>query len=220
MTAIQRPFSDSGESAAEGATAILAAAQKLFAEKGFSAVSISEIAQAANVSKANVFHHFQCKEGLYVAVLRDACDDAKTAFAILDSNQGSFEDRLRESVRHHMQRLMTDCDRAKIILRELIENRDNTAKLLAEQVFGQDFARFVEILRAGQRQQDLRADFDPAALAVLLFGANIFYFLHQSMLKHFPEVKFAEDSSQYVDAAMDIFLRGVSQTKTPSATKG
>lgn len=220
MNATQHSTSDAGGSAAEGATAILAAAQQLFAEKGFSAVSISEIAAAAKVSKANVFHHFQSKEGLYVAVLRDACTDSRAAFAILDSDQGTFEDRLRESVRHHMQRLMGDCNKAKIILRELIENRDNTAKLLAEQVFGQDFARFVEILRAGQKQQQLRADFDPAALAVLLFGANIFYFLHQSMLKHFPEVNFAENASQYVDAAMDIFLRGVSQTEQLSSTKG
>jgi AcrR family transcriptional regulator len=49
---------------------LLAVGRKLFAEKGFEAVSVEEIAAKANVSKPVVYEHFGGKEGLY-AVLVD-----------------------------------------------------------------------------------------------------------------------------------------------------
>jgi AcrR family transcriptional regulator len=49
---------------------LLAVGRKLFAEKGFEAVSVEEIASTAKVSKPVVYEHFGGKEGLY-AVLVD-----------------------------------------------------------------------------------------------------------------------------------------------------
>lgn len=49
---------------------LLTVGRKLFAEKGFEAVSVEEIASAAKVSKPVVYEHFGGKEGLY-AVLVD-----------------------------------------------------------------------------------------------------------------------------------------------------
>ena len=45
-----------------GEVAILEAAEVLFAEKGFDAVSIRTIAEQANVSNAEVFHHLGPKD--------------------------------------------------------------------------------------------------------------------------------------------------------------
>ncbi|MEA1890213.1 MAG: helix-turn-helix domain-containing protein, partial [Pseudomonadota bacterium] len=59
-----------------GEGAILDAAEILFAEKGFDAVSMRAIAEKADVSKANVFHHFGSKENLYLAVLRSAVTES------------------------------------------------------------------------------------------------------------------------------------------------
>lgn len=44
-------------------------ARSLFAERGYDATSIEEIAQRANVSKPVVYEHFGGKEGLYDAVV-------------------------------------------------------------------------------------------------------------------------------------------------------
>jgi AcrR family transcriptional regulator len=49
---------------------LLTVGRKLFAEKGFEAVSVEEIASSAKVSKPVVYEHFGGKEGLY-AVLVD-----------------------------------------------------------------------------------------------------------------------------------------------------
>jgi AcrR family transcriptional regulator len=50
------------------------AAIQLFAEKGITAATIRDIAEAASVSSGLLRHHFGSKEGL-----RDACDDFATA---------------------------------------------------------------------------------------------------------------------------------------------
>jgi AcrR family transcriptional regulator len=46
---------------------ILAAAQRLFAERGFEAVTISDVANAADVAVQTVFNHFATKEELFFA---------------------------------------------------------------------------------------------------------------------------------------------------------
>jgi AcrR family transcriptional regulator len=45
--------------------AILEAAQRLFAERGFHAVTISEVAEAADVAQQTIFNHFRSKEDLF-----------------------------------------------------------------------------------------------------------------------------------------------------------
>ena len=49
--------------------AILRAARELFAEAGFEATSIDDIATRAGVAKGAVYHHFRSKEAVFVAVL-------------------------------------------------------------------------------------------------------------------------------------------------------
>ena len=50
---------------------LLAAAVPLFAEKGFAAVSIREVAEAAGVNSALISYYFGGKSGLYEAVLNE-----------------------------------------------------------------------------------------------------------------------------------------------------
>jgi AcrR family transcriptional regulator len=50
-------------------------AMELFEERGYDAVSIAEIAVAANVSKMTVFNYFPTKEDLVVAPMEEHVDD-------------------------------------------------------------------------------------------------------------------------------------------------
>lgn len=57
----------------ENVEKILAAAESVFAEKGFKGASVGLIAERANVPKPNVYYYFGNKEELYRRVIEDVC---------------------------------------------------------------------------------------------------------------------------------------------------
>jgi TetR/AcrR family transcriptional regulator len=187
---------------------ILAAAEALFSERGFNAVSMNDIAARTGVSKANVFHHFNSKQALYVAVLRAACQAAER-LEFLGSNTGPFPERLAVFAEKQLTNLLEHADVSRLILHELLTGGEQRGREFAEKVFGDNFARFVEILRLGQARGELRADIDPAMAATLLIGANVFFFQAQEVLRHFPDVNFARDPGRYSRMLADILLHGI-----------
>ncbi|HET8706129.1 MAG TPA: helix-turn-helix domain-containing protein, partial [Pseudomonadales bacterium] len=62
------------QAVSDSVQSILAAAEELFAFRGYKAASLNEVAKLAGMSKANIFHHFGSKQELYLAVLRHVCD--------------------------------------------------------------------------------------------------------------------------------------------------
>jgi len=75
--------------AAETRETILRVARELFAERGYQATSVADIASAAGATKGAVFHHFKSKDELFVEIWRqlqlDMDADARTAaLAALD----------------------------------------------------------------------------------------------------------------------------------------
>jgi AcrR family transcriptional regulator len=58
------------ESEESGRDRILNVARDLFIERGFTEVSMQQIAEAANLRKASIYHHFPSKVDLFVAVTK------------------------------------------------------------------------------------------------------------------------------------------------------
>jgi len=195
--------------ASEGAQNILLAAEKLFALQGFSSVSISSIAQTAGVSKANIFHHFENKEALYLAVLSNASCRMSALLAELDSGEGNASEQIARYTQQHLKNLFNQSNITKLILRQVqTENREDSPKV-AHDVLGENFTRFVSILEKFQEKGELRQDIDPAMIATLLVGSNVFYFQIQSVLDRFPEMQFAENPENYSALLTDIVLNGI-----------
>ncbi|HJX17384.1 MAG TPA: TetR/AcrR family transcriptional regulator [Acidiferrobacterales bacterium] len=188
---------------------ILAAAEALFAEHGFDAVSMNAIAEAAGVSKANVFHHFICKNDLYIAVLRNACRDSAQHLDDLGNDNTDLTARLPQFARAHLENLLEHAQVARLMLRELLSDNPRHGQELAEKVYGEKFSRFVAILRAGQQAGALRADIDPAMVATVLLGANVFFFESRAVLRHFPDVTFTQQPERYSTMLAELLLHGI-----------
>lgn len=189
---------------------ILAAASELFSQYGFEPVSMNAIAERAGVSKANVFHHFKSKNDLYVQVLRAACRESREELEALDLRQGCVRERLKTYAARHLESMLSNERDSRLILREVLENEPGRARQLAEDVFRDGFVRLAETLRESQRLGVFRADLQPADLAVLMIGANVFYILSREVLRHLPEVGLAEEPDRYSEMFMEILLRGAS----------
>lgn len=193
----------------EGAERILAAAAALFAEQGYDGVSVHAVAERAGVCKANVFHHFKSKDALYLAVLRAACAQTREHLDRMVIATGPITERLKNFAKHHLQSIMEHDGITRLILRELMGDGERHSRELAEQVYGDSFAKLVGLLRQAQGHGELRADIDPALAATMLIGANVFFFEARSVLRYFPDIQFANQPQQYAEAMTDILLRGI-----------
>lgn len=188
---------------------ILAAAEALFAEQGYDAVSMNAIAARAGVSKANIFHHFSSKNALYLAVLQAACRESCERLEHFESGEGSFVERLGAFAQNHLQSILGHAHIARLVLRDMMEKGPDYHRELAEQVFGRNFSKLVEIIRDGQQRGELRADIDPAAVAVMLIAANVYFFQARETLRHLGDIDFAEDPLHYSKKTMQVLLHGL-----------
>ena len=78
---------------------ILNSAYACFAKDGYKKTAMSEIAKAANVSKASLFHYFGSKKNLYVYLFNFACEEILTQ---TDSGTEDFFECIEISVRLKM----------------------------------------------------------------------------------------------------------------------
>jgi AcrR family transcriptional regulator len=67
--------------------AILSAATKLFAEKGFACTPTSEIAKCAGVAEGTIFHHFKCKDEILLTLFK----------ALVEQYVTKLRERVKES---------------------------------------------------------------------------------------------------------------------------
>jgi TetR/AcrR family transcriptional regulator of autoinduction and epiphytic fitness len=75
--------------------AIIDAAQRLFLERGFGAVSVDELTAAASVARRALYNQFASKEEIFREILLRASGQLETAFPPGIETQGSVENVLR-----------------------------------------------------------------------------------------------------------------------------
>ena len=92
---------------------LLAAATRLFAQRGFNAVSVRDIARAARANVAAVNYHFDGKLGLYRVVVRSAIDAMRSGDDAFLTTAGDMspEEQLRRYVAGYLPRIAATDDR-------------------------------------------------------------------------------------------------------------
>ena len=75
VTAAKKVRGAGGRDPERTSAAVLAAAVKEFAEKGYGGARIDSIARRAGANKRMIYHYFGGKEDLYLAVLESAYSD-------------------------------------------------------------------------------------------------------------------------------------------------
>ena len=192
-----------------GEQAILDAAVRLFSKHGFDGVSMRTIAQEAGVSKSNIYHHFRSKEELYLAIMQTSAARLSELVDTLAEGGGSFEQRLRDFARAHLEHLFGQAMTVRLLLREVFTGAEKWQRLLIDRVVGDIVRRLRAIFEKGQAEGALRPDIDPGLCAMQILGGDFFYFQSWSMLRFIPEVAFAQDRERYCTAMMDVLLGGM-----------
>jgi AcrR family transcriptional regulator len=107
--------------AAERRASILAVAKVLFADKGFHAVSVDDIARRVGVSPAVLYQHFASKEALYEGVLDSLSAPRETYVEAALDGPDDFASVLHRITRVFISRVEEDPDYFRIELLSALE---------------------------------------------------------------------------------------------------
>lgn len=194
-----------------GEQAILEAAEILFAEKGFDAVSMSAIAGLAKTSKPNIYHHFKNKNNLYLAIMKTAVQRSSALLDALEETPGTFRQRLSGFSAGQLDNILSHQRSTQLILREALSGSSQSGREIARHIVAEVFSRLVAMVHQGQQENEFRKDIDPALAAFMIVSANMFFFQAAPVMNHIPEAGFTDDASTYSKGVMDILFNGILQ---------
>lgn len=161
--------------------AILEAAARLYAERGYEAVSMRDVAAAVGVTPANLYYHFKDKEALIrevLAVVFGRVGDA--AETVLTETGGGAETRLRGFVAWFVRLLYDDPIFARLLIRELLDGNPERTEYLARRVFDRPFVLLGGIVATLRRAED------PVLPAVSVAAAILGHYQMAKSLPYLP----------------------------------
>lgn len=187
---------------------IFCAAERLFAERGFDSVSISDVAREAGVCKANVFHHFETKQALYDAVLTRSCEALGDEIERRLSAETDAALQVPRFLVGYRDYLRAHPSTARLVFREVTGNPDLAESGPVFPVLSRLFDNVVAHVRDARDAGVFRADANPTVVASLMLGVTLFNSQTEHLRAHMPAWRDVSDET-YVDLLTDVLMRGV-----------
>ncbi len=119
---------------------ILDAATKVFAEKGFHATTIKDIASEAGIAHGTIYNYFENKTALMLGIFErlNETDQRDTSFAMF--NEGDFRDFMKAYLRHRLTVIQAgNFEMLKVVLSEILVNKE-LRELYQQKVLAPTFA--------------------------------------------------------------------------------
>jgi len=180
-------------------------AKTLFSARGFDAVSISDIACAADCSKSNIFHHFGSKERLYFDVMREAMQRSVTRIREVMAEDGDAQKRIRQIAKDHYAIINEDPERSRLMMREVMFSSPQRGQELASEVFGEQFSALTELMNDLNRDKTVKPEF----LAFMLIAANVMLFHCQNVLQFLPGADLLLNVDTHTDAVSKMLMNSM-----------
>jgi len=156
---------------------IVAAAERRFAERGFEATRLDDVADDVGIRRAAIFYHFGDKQELYAAVLEEVFRD----LAVDLPAGGSAVKRLEASLTGWIDFVAQRPNVARLILREAANARpgEETPFILAGKATGDWFRA---LLRDGIASGAFRPRVEPERFMGLIASIAFFHFAAMTWL--------------------------------------
>src|SRR5690606_15113345 len=127
------PLTSRDRAKAERADALLNEAARLFAERGYSGVSLEDIGAAVGVSGPAVYRHFTGKQALLGAVLVKVSEDLVNGGRAVSERASDADERMRSLIGFHVDFALGNADVIRVQDRDLAHladtDRDDVRRL-------------------------------------------------------------------------------------------
>jgi TetR/AcrR family transcriptional regulator len=159
------------------AASILAAATREFATHGFGGGRVDRIAARAGVNKRMIYHYYGDKRGLYLAVLEQAYQKARTAEQKLALDALEPTEAMRRLVEYTFDSFVKERSFIKLLNDENLHKAANLkrSKRIAE-MHSPLIAIVRGILQRGAEAGVFRRDADPMQTWISIAAVSYFYF--------------------------------------------
>ncbi len=149
---------------------ILEAAIRVFAQKGFYATRVSEIAKAAGVADGTIYLYFENKDAVLISIFEERMGALLTILErITQSTDRDTESKLRRIVELQLGLLEGERDLAEVVTVNLRQS-SRLLKQYAAPLFTQYIDLIAGVIAAGQNEGTFRKDLSPRVCARALFG--------------------------------------------------
>ena len=195
---------------------LLAAAQKVFADRGLEGTTVKELADTAGVNVSLVSYYFGGKEGLYRACLEQFSHSRlETAERVLKTPQSieDFRVRLQMFCEELLRANMRDYSLCRILHRDFDLTQNPIALDIFKTSFFPLFETFSGFFRQAQKAKLLRSDMDPEMAATIIFGSLLHFVKNDSLRKQIRGETLADEKTieftakEIVKLATDGLLR-------------
>jgi AcrR family transcriptional regulator len=178
---------------------IYGAAMQLFLARGYDAVTIDEICEAADVARGTFFLHFPTKDALLSEYGRQAMAELEQ---VLDAFRGSAVEALQEALRFLAERASRHAAVVRLVVRETVAH---PGAVTDTTVAGRDLTDvFAAIIRRGQRAGELRRGAHPLVAGAVL--ASAYLAIAGEWARHGDA---SPDLATLTRQALDVILRGI-----------
>jgi len=140
---------------------ILDAAIRCFAEKGFAATTIKDLASEAQVNSALLYYYFADKQTLYRETLRHIAERLSDSAGRRLDDELAPDDAIRRFVQQQAEFLIANPHVPRLMLREMLEHTGRHAEGAIVSLIGGVFKALCDVIRRGQQEGIFRADADP-----------------------------------------------------------
>jgi AcrR family transcriptional regulator len=140
---------------------LITVATKLFAERGYEATTTAAIAEAAGVTEPVLYRHFDSKQDLFVAIVREMSDLTLRHWKELTASAHDPADAIRRIARQFPEHVAQLADAYHVIHGALSTSRDAKVLEVMHEHYAQIETFFVELISRGQRVGLVRQDVEP-----------------------------------------------------------
>lgn len=189
---------------------IMAAAERVFALKGYHEAAMQDIAREAQYATGTVYLYFKDKEMLYFSLLEEKMRTLTSALKESISRFPDAEDKLRIFVQESLVSFEKNQDFFRIFFSERTKGQIiREGKIVRSSVMLRHKEFVEELIATGQKQKVVRNDFSAKQIADIL--GSIFMTVVFDWLKvGHKDGKKLQDMSGFI---LDIFLNGAGKRK-------
>jgi len=188
---------------------ILNAAKQAFAEKGFAAVGIREIAKESGLNSATLYHYFQSKESIYAAILEETFEKIVAILHEIAQVERGEEENVRFAVGRYIDFMNENREFLKILVHEMNLGTDIVVDV-TKKFYGRFFRVAEEMIAARKGARGVR-DINPKHLLISGIGLCMIYFMLAPLLEILEgkEQLTAESLEERKREVVDLMLYGI-----------